>query len=326
MDITEISRTDQPGSGIDASAQNAPAGRAANAVQHGLTAKKYIPAILRPGRVAAWVEELERELRPESVIERLLVLEIARHAAMLELAEQAEGAVLRIGVESLAPMLASAEGDLPEDSALAASVTSDAIDRLTRYRRAHEKAVHQAMDRLRERQAARRTQVGSQPGNPRDRFLSEAACRAQLRTRFEVDTWRCPRCQHRHGCFLEKSEKWQCASCRAQVGLRFGTLFARSPLPLITWFTAIGHVLANPDISAAELGRMLSLGRPATAQTVLTRIRQAIDAGGAALAGIDRHFQDSRAGVAAPSVLFSPKLRNEHADDTRPAGRKLRDP
>ena len=292
MDTTDISNAG--GLGIDAIAQDPVSGRAANAVRHGLTSKKYIPAILEPGRVAALVDELERELLPQSVTEQLLVREVARHAAMLELGEQAEGAVLRMGVESLAPMLMSTEGDIPEDSALAAAVTSDAIDRLSRYRRTHEKAMHQALDRLRERQAARRSQLGRQPSSPQDLFATEAACRAQLRARFDAETWRCPRCQNPYGRWLERRQKWQCASCRAPIGLRYDTVFARSPLPLLAWFAAIGHVLTNPRISAAELGQLVSLRRPGTAQTVLTRVRQAIGAGGAGLAGIDRHYRDSR--------------------------------
>jgi len=289
VDTDNIFRSSGLGPGTVAIVPVATGSPAANAVRHGLTSKKYIPAILEAGRVAALVEKLERELCPESETEGLLVREIARHAAMLELAEQAEGAVLRIGAESLAPMLASPEGELPMDAALAAAVTTDSIDRLTRYRRAHEKAMHQALDRLRERQAARHRRVGRRPKS----FDSEAACRAQLRARFEAPSWQCPRCQHRHGYWLDKREKWECASCRAQVTLRYGTVFARSPLSLVTWFAAVGHVLTNPGISAAELSQRLSLARPATVQAILGRIRQAIDAGGAALAGLDWQYGHS---------------------------------
>jgi hypothetical protein len=41
----------------------------------------------------------------------------------------------------------------PEEFGLAAAVTSEAAERLSRYRRAHEKGLHQGLQRLRELRA-----------------------------------------------------------------------------------------------------------------------------------------------------------------------------
>ncbi len=245
---------------------------------------------LRSGSRSEWL--------PATVTEKLLVREIARHAAMLELGEQAEGGVLRVGAASLAPMAISGDSDAQLDAALAAAVTTDAVERLTRYRRAHEKAFHQALSRLGELQAARRDQrLRVDQSTPR--FSSEETCRDHLRARFSANTWRCPRCQRQRGYWMEAHDAWECASCGTQVGLRVGTVFARSRLPLVTWFAAIGQVIAEPGISAATLGRHLSLRRPATAQSLLKRIRQAINAGGAGLADVDVFYRSTGANQPA---------------------------
>jgi hypothetical protein len=58
-----------------------------NALRHGLTATTLIDAVLPANRINELRAELSAEIGPRTVIERLLVDEVARHAAMLELGE-----------------------------------------------------------------------------------------------------------------------------------------------------------------------------------------------------------------------------------------------
>ena len=58
-------------------------GSSANAVTHGLTAKKILPEKLRR-QTAQLREQLSEELCPTSALESILVDELARHAAALK--------------------------------------------------------------------------------------------------------------------------------------------------------------------------------------------------------------------------------------------------
>ena len=69
-------------------------GPAGNALQHGLTARTVLPDVLRL-RTDHFAVELRCELRPAGCLEVVLVDELARHAAGMELAGHAEAAILR---------------------------------------------------------------------------------------------------------------------------------------------------------------------------------------------------------------------------------------
>jgi hypothetical protein len=100
-------------------------------------------------------QRLRAEWCPQSPTEELLVAELARHAVALDLVAAAEHAVLRSGARGVMSMVLDADPTTDEgrDTVLAGAVTTDAIDRVTRYRRAHEKAWHAALQRLRELRA-----------------------------------------------------------------------------------------------------------------------------------------------------------------------------
>ncbi len=250
-----------------------------NAVTHGLTARKLLPQLLQPGRVASLMAQLREELRPASLVEELVLREIARHAAMLEIAEQAEGAVLRQGALGLSGLIGSGDAGQDADMILAAAVTTDPAERLTRYRRAHEKAFHQAVQKLRELQQSRRKKLPAQTTVPIDRFATEDACKCHLRARFSSPEWKCPACLSPRGHWIAAREVWQCASCHKQISLRHGTVMHGSKAPLLTWFGAIRHVVGDTAMTCATLQSLLSIRRVATARSMLRRIRQAVLAG-----------------------------------------------
>jgi transposase-like protein len=222
------------------------------------------------------MEQLRQEHFPATLVEEMVLREIARHAAMLEIAEQAEWAVLRQGALGLSGLIGSGNSDQNDDMALAAAVTTDPAERLTRYRRAHEKALHQAVQKLRELQQSRHKKHPAPTSFPMDRFATEDACKGHLRARFSTPEWKCPACRSPRGHWITARAVWQCAKCGKQIGLRHGTVMQGSPLPLTTWFAAIRYVAGDTTMSCATLKSIVSIRRAATARSMLRRIRQAV--------------------------------------------------
>lgn len=253
-----------------------------NALRHGLTATTLCDAVLPANRVNELRAELCAEIGPRTVIERLLVDEVARHAAMLELGERAELAVLRHGAAGLAAFGVDASQSEDPDAVLAAAVASDAVDKFSRYRRGHEKAAYAAIKALRELRIAGGTSPGAPNAVSRSplklSWQTEANCEAWLAERAAGGAWQCPLCGHSRANWLRARKALQCQRCRRQSGLRAGTVAARSRLPLTVWFAAMVIVLEEPTIAAAELARRTGIRRPATAQTMLNRIRAALAA------------------------------------------------
>lgn len=258
-----------------------PAGKAAsrtNALRHGLTATKLLPQVLQTGRVDLLREQLREHFRPRNQVETLLVDEMARHGAMLEFGEAAEGAVLRRGAQELTLLAPDVEGDQHAeiDVQLAAAVSSDALERFARYRRGHERAFFAALAALRDLQA-RPSSASAPPALP-VAPATEADCEAWLYLRVTNGHWCCPHCSATTARQVVDRRVVQCTGCRRQFGIRTGTVMVGSPLPLTTWFSAVQLVLANPKISAAELGRRLGLLRSGTAQRLLAKILRALEA------------------------------------------------
>ena len=68
----------------------------------------------------------------------------------------------------------------------------------------------------------------------RERFGTEAACRAAL---FELrgrEGLICPACGHRGFCALKTRQLFQCNRCKKQVRLTAGTVFQDTKLPMWT--------------------------------------------------------------------------------------------
>ncbi|MCA9124739.1 MAG: transposase [Planctomycetaceae bacterium] len=274
---------DTGGEGVNASRSNA--------MQHGLTSKKLLPKALQGKRVEYYRERLRRELEPATTVEEVLVDEMARHAAMMEFSEQTEGAVLRHGASELASLLtvntSDSHGD--DDAVLSAAVATETLERFCRYRRMHERGFFAALQRLQDSKELR---------SPNDRstsfeveFATESQCADWLKRRFEQPGWSCSRCGSSRGCWLESRQRWQCAGCKHQHGVRSGTVMERSPLPLVKWFLAINTVLARPELRALELADRIGLNRQKTASSMITKICAAREhsKSSALLAGLDTH-------------------------------------
>jgi transposase-like protein len=97
----------------------------------------------------------------------------------------------------------------------------------------------------------------------RQRFGTEAQCRAALYRLRWGKGWACPACGHERCAELKGRAVYQCNRCKHQVGLTAGTVFHWTKLPLATWFLAIYHLSQSKGgMSSIELARRLGTRQP----------------------------------------------------------------
>jgi hypothetical protein len=272
-----------------------------NAITHGYSAVELISSVLSPQRLDEFRRHFLEEWKPTTPTEVMLVEEITRHSAMLELMAPGELSVLLTGARAFAAMeqgASSADEDpsAAEDRVLTASLTSDAVERLTRYRRSHEKSLYQAIAQLREGRRENglnhaRVQIMPPPFN-----FTDDNCENYLIQRLFAPTYRCPKCGEGRGYWLATRLRWQCASCRGQFGIRAGTVMERSHLSLSFWFQGIWSVLTECESAAETLRTKSSVQRSATIREVLVQIRRAQESSSAStlLAGLDEIAKNDR--------------------------------
>ncbi|NQV23001.1 MAG: transposase [Rhodopirellula sp.] len=245
-----------------------------NAVRHGLTASTLLPDVLQNEFVDSIAKELRYEWNPQTPTEEYLVREAARHQAVLDKVESMENAVLRRGARA-ALLLNDGNGESElRDVALAGAATSDAIQRLTRYRRTHERAVLRSLDALRHLREGRMAASDDRP--PQDPVLSESDCETWLAQRLQTQ-FQCRKCDGRAATHLANAKALQCRSCRTQFGLRSGTVMAGSKASLQMWFCAIRAVVEDREISVKSLAKVMGVSRVATARSMRQRILQAME-------------------------------------------------
>jgi transposase-like protein len=250
--------------------------RAANAATHGLSATKCLPEILGKALLERHRQRFLSEWQPSTSTQVYLVEELARHAAALERATQIEEAVLRTSARGLSSISdAEVDDDAGLDRVLAAAYGSETVDRVTRYRRAHEKGFLSALARLRELRAM--SDAVLVPAADSRLHFEETTCLRYLQRYRDDGELPCPSCAGADGKWLADREHWQCRHCRKQVSARSGTVLARSPLPLRVWFAAIAAVLRDHNISTEALCDITGIRRKKTVRALAERIRQAID-------------------------------------------------
>ncbi len=240
-----------------------------NSIQHGLTASTLLPDVLQHDQVDTITERLREEWLPETPTEEYLIREAARHQAVLGKIELMENSVLRRGARAALLLNESEHTSELFDIALAGAGTSDAVQRISRYRRTHERAVLRSLDALRALRESRRASESRAPSKVS--ALSEAACERWLAERL-VARFVCPKCSGRAAIYLVKAKAVQCRGCRAQIGLRSGTVMAGSRLPLATWFNAIRALSKDRETSTDSLAGLVRISRIATVRLIRKRI------------------------------------------------------
>ncbi len=215
------------GNGTPGKAQSA---SAANSLKHGLTAEKTVPESLRL-RVEEYRQELHEEIKPQTFRQRILVEGMARHSAAMKLCEELEASALRCGAKNATAVSSgSGEAAAPDhDDVMTAAGASQALERVSKYRRQHERGYFSAMYNLRIELNSEHDPV---PAVLPRHFDDEGDCEQHLLARRERDGWCCPRCGKKKGSWLPKSKRWECGCCGFQVGLRDGTIMEKSPLSL----------------------------------------------------------------------------------------------
>lgn len=281
------------GGSINSQCRDAQRGATANSLKHGLTAMRTVPESLQL-RIEEYRQELCEEVQPQTFRQRILVEEMARHSAAMKLCEELEAAALRCGAKNATAVSSgSGEAAAPDhDDVMTAAGASQALERVSKYRRQHERGYFSAMYNL-------RIELNSEPDpvsavSPRH-FDDEGDCEQHLLARREHAGWCCPRCGKKKGSWLPKSKRWECGCCGFQVGLRDGTVMERSPLPLRQWFAAIIAVCADLTIAASVLADVVGIQRLATVRKMRQSILEAIESPqrDRLLAGLQR-FSTSR--------------------------------
>lgn len=272
-----------------ASAQSAddtagnPSGKSAQADR----APEQIPAELDVD-ASRYRQSLRDQLQPATALELILVDEMARHAASMEISAGAEGRVLRFAARH-AEYLHRAPADLERqaEAMIAASMTNHATERVERYGQVHRRAFYRALSQLQFLRSEK--PIGGDDRLP-SAFESEEACEAYLLGRAQAARSPCPRCRKRKRHYLRARRCWECSSCGMQSGIRRGTVMESSPLPLNVWFKVILAVSREPSMAVRDLADRVGLTRVATVRNMAKKVQAAIDSPDAEtrLAGLHR--------------------------------------
>lgn len=316
-----------------------------NALRHGLTANTLVEQLVGQDAFQALVDTLTKEIGAQSTLEQGLVRRAAHHLATLDLANRAELAALREGIRRHqafgAPPIPASGAPLPDcdvlDAPLCSALVSDALDRVLRYGRTHERGLLATLGKLRELAASRPRPPLSQSAAARagapaallagptatlEQLLAagDAACEEYLLDRMRSANHRCPSCGAARGYWITRRRRWECHDCGMQAGARTGSVMGGSPLRLTVWFRAIGLIVRRPELLAPELARALGIRRLSTVRGMIRKVRQALTSPerGRLLAGLDKlvsAFPPPESGASVSGILRNgPEMPRATAD------------
>jgi hypothetical protein len=249
------------------------------------------PAPLRNQLRNSYHAELNLEVNPQGVVESLLTREVARRAAEVDTLDAVREMLEQESARALVDVLPTSAEDASNWGLVGQIAAQDRLAINARQSFAASRAMLQAMHELRDVTAARLAGGKADIWDPDPRFASEVGCCTYLIRRFRNGEVVCRRCQQPgNGTWIVTRRCWQCADCRTQTCIRFGTVMARSHVPLTTWFHAIRIVLLLPTISGRDLGLHLNVRRAATVRVMKEKLRSAMDSEHASrlLAGLDQ--------------------------------------
>lgn len=242
-------------------------------------------------RAECWTA-LAREFNPVGFVENLLVRTLARRAAQNLVDEQSYDDVVERAEQAFARLSAPVADETTLESASLLRARLGMAEQLAAFDRRN---AHKADLFARGLRDLRKLQLDRREADDcllrRDsRFLAEHQCLAYLVRRFRAGLQYCRRCnQPEDGSWIATRRCWQCRRCAAQTCVRHGTVLARSALPLVSWFHAVGILLSHPHVTPRELSVALGIVRLPTVRSMRTRITSAMlaDEASALLAGLD---------------------------------------
>lgn len=279
-----------------------------NAVRHGLSSQTLLADILGRGAIESAYDALVCEWRPTSLTEHTLLREMARHQVALERIEQMEEATLRRGALGGAGLLLSTMTDPSDeeerDAVLASAGTADAVEKISRYRRPHEKGYYRSLATLEALRAARacrerKTDPHQTPAKvplpATSKFQTECDCEAYLHRRFLDGRITCLECGDTGGKYIPSRKSWRCRKCQREVSLRAGTIMAGSHVELLSWFHAIEWLSRARTSSVKDLRTVTSIQRDGTLRRMVREIQKAFDSteSDSMLAGLAAFFRNT---------------------------------
>ena len=146
-------------------------------------------------------------------------------------------------------------------------------------------------------------------------FKTEQICLQYLEQWLWDGNIRCPHCGFDRPYRYKNGVRFKCRSCKVGFTAKIGTIFEKSPIPLLKWFSAMYLMATNSKgISSPNLGKMIGVKRQPTVWFMMHRIREAMKQENVILEGI----------VSSDEAFVGGKNKNRHKDK-RVAYKKGRD-
>ena len=261
----------------------APHDRRANALKTGLTASTLLARHVGERGFAELHAELVACYQPADPVAAALVRQLATRLAACRLGEHALRGTLETGVDyaQQQEQLRASFGrpGRSAEAILATAVTAPATERVTKYMTSHERAILRlvgAIEALGERSFARGSApdpVATEPLRWLPADTEDDCLRIFLAWR-EQAAIPCPACGSRSPPVVIGSEpRLRCPACRHRTGLRYGTILARSPIPLQAWFSLIRQIADVPHSTVADLQDATGMTRKKTLRQLAQFVR-----------------------------------------------------
>lgn len=134
-------------------------------------------------------------------------------------------------------------------------------------------------------------------------FNTEEKCLKHLEDWLWDGNVRCPHCGFDKPYRYKNGVRFKCRSCKVGFTLKIGTIFEKSTIPLVKWFSAIYLMVNNSKgLSVPNMMKQIGIKRYATVWFMMHRIREAMKQDEAKLDGV----------VSSDEAFVGGKNQNRH--------------
>lgn len=117
-------------------------------------------------------------------------------------------------------------------------------------------------------------------------FNTEDVCLQYLEESRHEDGMKCPHCGFGDPYRYKDGRRFKCRNCKIGFTAKIGTIFEKSTLPLVKWFSAMFLMATNSkSISSVNLAKLIKV-RQATAWFMMQRIRETMKQDDSQLEGV----------------------------------------